>query len=47
MVLKSDVTELLIMRDPRYDRMYFKSAQSSTFLAVEKATAFGLDPFHS
>ena len=45
MVLKSDVTELLIMRDPRYDRMYFKSAQSST--AVEKATAFGLDPFHS
>ena len=44
----SQVTELLIMRDPHYGRMCFKSVKrSSTFLAVEKATAFGLGLFHS
>ena len=40
------VTEMLIMRDLHYGRMCFESL-GSLFLAVGKASAFGLDLFHS
>ena len=42
------MTELLILRDPYYGRMCFKSVKTlggSPFLAVKKASAFGLGPF--
>ena len=41
---QSGVTELMIMRDPHYCGMCFKS-RGSPFLAVKKASAFGLGPF--
>ena len=47
---QSGVTELLIMRDPHYGQMCFKSVKtfrSPTFLAVKNASASGLDFFHS
>ena len=43
---QSGVTELLIMRDHHYGRMLY-ILRSSTFLAVEKTSAFGLGLFHS
>ena len=37
---QSGVTDILIMRDPHYGHMCFKSVKTlGTFLAVEKATA--------
>ena len=47
---QSGVTELLIMRDPHYGRMCFKSVKTLgalTFLAVKKTTAFGPVLFQS
>ena len=41
--------QLLIMKDPSYGRMCFKSVitpRSCTFLAVKKGSPFGLDLFH-
>ena len=43
--IQSGVTELLIMRDPHYGRICFKSVKSA-FSTAKNAELFGLYPIH-